>query len=58
MHTYFRMKINLPEFNERKYVKAFLDWIKNVENFFDYTSTPEDKKVKSVALKLQSGAFA
>lgn len=37
-------------------VKAFLDWITKVENFFEYANTPEDKKVKLVAFKFQRGA--
>ncbi|KAA0054551.1 reverse transcriptase [Cucumis melo var. makuwa] len=39
-------------------IKAFLDWIKNVESFFEYMETTEDKKVKMVALKLKLGASA
>lgn len=58
VRTNFRMEIDLPTFNGKVDVETFLDWVKNVENFFDYTNTPDDKKVKLVAFKLQSGAFA
>ena len=53
-----RMKVDLPTFNGRMDVEKFLDWIKNVEIFFDYANTPEHKKVRLVALKLQGGASA
>ena len=53
-----RMKVDLPTFNGRMDVEKFLDWIKNVEIFFDYANTPEHKKVRLVALKLQDGASA
>ncbi|KAA0058889.1 Transposon Ty3-G Gag-Pol polyprotein [Cucumis melo var. makuwa] len=53
-----RMKVDLPTFNGRMDVEKFLDWIKNVENFFDYANASEHKKVQLVALKLQGGASA
>ncbi|XP_022138328.1 uncharacterized protein LOC111009540 isoform X2 [Momordica charantia] len=58
VRTDFKMKIDLPTFNGKMDVETFLDRVKNVENFFDYTNTPEDKKVKLVAFKIQSGASA
>ncbi|KAA0032067.1 reverse transcriptase [Cucumis melo var. makuwa] len=53
-----RMKVDLPTFNGRIDVENFLDWIKNIENLFDYSNTSEHKKVRLVALKLQGGASA
>lgn len=39
-------------------IKDFLDWIKNVENFFDYMSLLKENNVKLGALNLKGGAFA
>lgn len=52
------MKIDLPSFNGNLDVEDFFNWIKNVESFFDYMNTPEENKVKLVALKLKGGASA
>ncbi|KAA0038206.1 uncharacterized protein E6C27_scaffold270G00430 [Cucumis melo var. makuwa] len=52
------MKVDLPTFNGQMDEEKFLDWIKNVEFFFYYANTPEHKKVRLVALKLQGGASA
>ncbi|KAA0038343.1 uncharacterized protein E5676_scaffold506G001180 [Cucumis melo var. makuwa] len=50
------MKVDLPTFDGRMDVEKFLDWIKYMENIFDYGNTPEHKKLQLVALKLQGGA--
>ena len=52
------MKIDLPSFSGKLDLEAFLDWIKNVEDFFEYMGTPEGKKVKLVSFKLKSRASA
>lgn len=54
----YKIKMDLPPFNGRMDIERFLDWVKNVENFFAYTNTAEKKKVHLVAYKLQSGASA
>ena len=55
-HQDFKMKVDLSNFSGKLDVEAFLDWVKNVESFFEYMEMVEDKKVKMVALKLKSGA--
>ena len=37
------MKIDLQSFNEHLHIKDFLDWIMEVERFFDYMSIPRSK---------------
>ena len=37
----FRVKIDLPCFNGHLHVENFLDWILEVENFFNYMQTPD-----------------
>ncbi|KAA0038480.1 reverse transcriptase [Cucumis melo var. makuwa] len=50
----YKMKIDLPSYDGKRNIETFLDWIKNVENFFNHMNTPERKKVHLVALKLKA----
>lgn len=52
------MKVDLPSFDGKLDIEGFLERIKNVECFFGYMSTPDNKKVKLVVLKLKGGASA
>ncbi|KAG2664308.1 hypothetical protein I3760_16G076400 [Carya illinoinensis] len=54
----FRIKIDLPCFNGHLHVESFLDWMLEVENFFDYMQIPKAQQVKLVAYKLRGGASA
>jgi len=54
----YRMKIDLSSFNEYLHIKDFLDWVMEIERFFDYTSIREDRKVKLVAYKFKGIASA
>jgi hypothetical protein len=47
------MKIDLPSFNGHLQIEDFLDWVMEVERFFDYMSIREDHKVKLVAYKFK-----
>ncbi|XP_040994264.1 uncharacterized protein LOC121240799 [Juglans microcarpa x Juglans regia] len=57
-NTNFKIKIDLPCFNGHLHVESFLDWLLEVENFFDYMQIPEVQQVKLVAYKLRGGASA
>ena len=54
----FRMKLDLPCFNGSLKIEEFLDWMVEVERFFDYTKIPEEKQEKLVACKLKGVASA
>ena len=52
------MKIDLSQFDCKLEMKELLDWIKKVENFFEYAEIPEEQRVKLVSYKLNGGASA
>ena len=52
------MKVELPSFNGNVSIKEYLDWVSEMENFFDYMSTANDKQVYLVVYKLKGGASA
>ncbi|KAK1261225.1 hypothetical protein QJS04_geneDACA019084 [Acorus gramineus] len=54
----FRINIDLPSFNGHLNIEEFLDWLAEVERFFDYMDIPEERKEKLVAYKLKGGASA
>jgi len=50
------MKVEIPFFSENFEIESFLDWIYEVEKFFDMAYVPVEKQVKFVAEKLKGGA--
>ena len=52
------MKVELPSFNGNIFIEEYLDWVSEVEKFFDYMSTIDDKQVNLVVYKLKGGASA
>ena len=52
------MKVELPSFNGNVSIEKYLDWVSEVEKFFDYIGTVDDKQVCLVAYKLKGGASA
>ena len=52
------MKIEIPQFDSLFVIEDFLDWLAEVEKFFDYWETEEHVKVKLVAYRLKGGALA
>nr|DAD25725.1 TPA_asm: hypothetical protein HUJ06_027192 [Nelumbo nucifera] len=47
------MKIELVTFNGQLHIEDFLDWVCEVETFFDFAETAGSKKVKLVSYKLK-----
>ena len=54
----YRMKVELPSFNGNVSIEEYLDWFSEVEKFFDYMGTADDKQVCLVAYKIKGGASA
>ena len=52
------MKVELPSFNGNVSIEEYLDWVSEVERFFDYIGTADDKQLCLVAYKLKGGASA
>ena len=52
------MKVDILSFSGKFDIKSFLDWIYEVDKFFDMAYVPMEKQVKFVAYKLKGGAVA
>ena len=56
-HEYM-MKVGIPSFSRNLDIGSFLNWIYEVDKFFDMAYVPMEKQVKFVAYKLKGGAAA
>ena len=52
------MKVELPSFNGNVSIEEYLKWVSEVEKFFYYMGTADDKQVCLVAYNLKGGASA
>ena len=50
------MKIEISSFSRKFDIESFLDWVFEVEKFFDMAYVPKEKHIKFVAYKLKGGA--
>ncbi|CAN0846753.1 hypothetical protein LINGRAHAP2_LOCUS4606 [Linum grandiflorum] len=53
-HNDYRVKTDIPLFYGTMRVDEFLDWLVDVDRFFDLMRVPENKQVKMVAIRLKS----
>ena len=54
----FKLKVDIPSFTDNLNIEDLLDWLAEVDRFFDYLEVPEDRRVKLVACRLKGGASA
>lgn len=54
----YKLHMDLPAFNGQMHIEEFLDWVAEVERFFDYMNVPDHCKVKLVVLRLKATTFA
>jgi len=52
------MKIDIPSFSGNLDIESFLDWIYEVDKFFDMAYVPTEKQIKFVTYKLKGGVAA
>ena len=50
--------LRYPFFSGNLNIDDFIDWIAEIDKFFDYVEVPEEKRVKLVACRLKGGASA
>ena len=49
-------RVEVPEFEGKLDPEEFINWLHTVKRIFEYKDTPDDKKVKLVALRLRKYA--
>ena len=54
----FRFKVDIPYFHGNLNMEDFIEWLAEVDKFFDYMEVPEEKRVRLVACRLKGGASA
>ena len=52
----FRLKVDIPYFSGNLNIEDFIDWIVDIDKFFDYMGVPEEKRVRLVVCRLKGGA--
>ncbi|KAJ4719082.1 RNA-directed DNA polymerase [Melia azedarach] len=57
-YSNYKVNLDLLVFKGSLHVEDFLDWLADVENYFDYMDILDERKVKLIAMKLKGGASA
>ena len=51
------MNVDFPNFSGNLNFDLFMNWIDDIEDFFNMMNIPNDKKVKVVSYNIRGGAF-
>lgn len=54
----YKLKMDIPPFNGTLHIEEFIEWMAEVDRFFDYVNIPEDQKVKLVIVRFKGLASA
>ena len=54
----FKLKVDIPFFSGNLNAEDFINWIPDIDKFFDYIEVPEEKRVRLVVCRLKGGASA
>ena len=54
----FKLKVDIPFFSGNLNVENFINWIEDIDKFFDYMEVLEEKRARPVACRLKGGASA
>ena len=52
----FRLKVDILFFSSNLNIEDFIDWMTDIDRFFDYMEVLEEKRVRLVAYRLKRGA--
>ena len=54
----FRLKVDIPYFSGNLNIEDFIDWLADIDKFFDYIRVPKENRVTLVACRLKGGVSA
>ena len=54
----FILKVDIPFFSGNLNIECFIDWVVDIDRFFDYIDVSKEKRLKLVACRLKEGASA
>ena len=54
----FKLKVDIHFFSGNLNIEDFIDWVVEIDKFFDYMEVSKEKRVKLVACRLKGGASA
>ena len=51
------MKVDIPFFSGNLNIEDFINWVADIDRFFDYMEVSEERRVRSVACRLKGGVL-
>lgn len=53
----FKLKMDIPSFNGALHIEEFIEWMIEIERFFDYMNIEKKRQVKMIVLRFKGVAF-